>query len=85
MGDSGICREQLGVEDAPGVGAREVAGLGDGVEGLAEGGGVDGEVVDGFMLGGGDVGVVGREGEHGLDGAGVGGCETFALLLMYLC
>lgn len=85
MGDAGVCREQLGVEDAPGVGAREVAGFGDGVEGLAESGGVDGEVVDGFVLGGGDVGMVGREGEHGLHGAGVGGCEAFALLLMHLC
>lgn len=85
MRDAGVGREQLGVEDAPGVGAREVAGLGDGVEGLAEGGGVDREVVDGFVLGGGDVGVVVREGEHGLHRAGVGGCEAFALLSMQLC
>lgn len=85
MGDTGVCREQLRVEDAPGVGAREVAGFGDGVEGLAEGGGVDGEVVDGFVLAGGDVGMVGREGEHRLHGASVGGCEASALLSMRLC
>ena len=80
MRHTGISGQEIGIENLSGVRAGEVAGLGDGVEDLAEGGGVDGKVIDGFVLNGGDVGMVVGEGEHGVDGAGVGGCEAFPLL-----
>ena len=80
MRDAGVSGEETGIEDTPGVGACEVSGLGDGVEDLSEGGAVDGEVVDGFVLEEGPVMVVVREGEHGLHGASVGECEAFTLL-----
>ena len=80
MRDAGVGWEEIRIEDTPGVGACEVPGFGYRVEDLSQGGAVDGEVVDGFMLEGGLVGDVVREGEHGLDGASVGGCEAFALL-----
>ena len=80
MRDAGVGREEIGIEDAPGVSAREVSGLGDGVEDLSEGGAMDGQVVDGFVLEEGSVWGVVRDGEHGLDGASVGGCEAFTLL-----
>ena len=67
MRDAVVCGEELGVEDAAGVGACEVAGFGDWVEGLAEGGGVYGEVVDGFVGWGGDAGGVAGLREHGQD------------------
>ena len=40
---------------------------------------MDGEVVDGFVGGDGDVRRVAGLGEHGEDGAGVGGCKGFSL------
>ena len=79
MRDAVVGGEELGVEDAAGVGACEVAGFGDRVEGLTEGGGVYGEVVDGFVGWGGDAGCVTGLREHGEDRTGVGSCERFAL------
>ena len=49
MWDAVIGGEQGGREDFAGVDAGEATGLGDGVEELAEGVAVDGEVVDGFV------------------------------------
>lgn len=56
-------------EDAAGVDAVELAGLGGGVEELGEGHAVDGEVVDGFV----GLGWVCERGggDHGVDGFGV--------------
>lgn len=63
-----------------GVGAGEVSGFGGWVEDLGERGGVDGEVVDGFVAGdaGGGGGVGGCR-HHGEDGGLVGTGEFVAL------
>lgn len=81
MRDAVVGGEELGVEDAAGVGAREVARFRDRVEDLAEGGRVHGEVVDRFVGWAGEAGGVAGLREHGEDRAGVGGCEGFALFL----
>ncbi len=71
MRDAVVGGEQGVAEDAAGVGAGEVAGFGDGVEELAEGVAVDGEIVDGFVDGWGGSFVEGGLGKHGEDGLGV--------------
>lgn len=79
MRDAFIGGEEGGIEDAAGGGAGEVTGFADRVEDLAEGGRVDGEVVDRFVRGDWDAGNVAGFGEHGEDGAGVGGSKGFPL------
>ena len=79
MRDAFVGGKEGGVKDAAGVRAGEAAGFGHGVEDLAEGGGVDGEVVDRFVCSDGDLRGVAGDGEHGEDGAGVGSCERFSL------
>lgn len=86
MRDAFVGWEEGVVEGFSGVYACEVAGFGDGDEELLAGGGVDDEVVYGFVGGGafafvGGVGLVyvGGCGEHGEDGLGVGHGEGFAL------
>lgn len=49
MWDAVVGGEEVVVEGAAGVGASEVTGFGDGNEELLTGGGVDDEVVDGFV------------------------------------
>lgn len=80
MRDPVVGGEESGLEDFACVGAGEVSGFGDGVEDLTQGGGVDGQVVDGFVGRGGDVGGVASLGEHGEDGAGVGSGEGLSLV-----
>lgn len=81
MRDAVVSGEELVVEDFARIDAREVAGLGSGVEDLPERVAVDGEIVDGFVRGHGGVWDEGRLGEHVDDGAGVGGGQRFALIL----
>ena len=81
MRDAVFGGEEGAVEDFAGIAAAEVAGFGDGMEELECGCTVHGEIVDGFV---GD-GVVGNErglGEHGGDGARVGGGEGFSLVMV---
>ena len=68
------------VEDLAGVDARELPGLRDGVEDLAEGVAVDGKVVDGFVGGGRRGGRVRRLREHTEDGASIGPSESSTLI-----
>lgn len=79
MRDPGVGGEEGGIEDFACVCAGEVAGFGDGVEDLPQGGGVHGEVIYGLVGGDGDIRREAGLGEHGEDGAGVGGCELFSL------
>lgn len=79
VGDAGFGGEEVPREDFAGVGAGEVAGFGDRVEDLGLGCVMHGEVVDGFVGGGGDAFEewgLGKQAEYGF---GVGGCESFSL------
>ena len=60
------------MEDLAGVDARELAGLGDGVEDLAKGVTVDGKVVDGFVRGWRCDGREWRLRKHSQDSASIG-------------
>ena len=74
--------QELRVQRPSGVFARKVPRFGRRDEELAEGGGVHGEVVDGFVvLRGPALGaVVAGYGQHGEDGVRVGCGDVFALL-----
>ena len=79
MRDTLVCWEERVVEDLTGVNARELSGLGDGMEDLPEGVAVDGKVIDGFVGGWSCFGSKGGLRKHGKDGASVGLCKWFTL------
>lgn len=80
MGDTVLCGEKIPGKHFPGVGAREMARFGGGVEDLSSGGWMYGKNIDRLVpdLSGIWCGQRGL-GEHAKDGASVGFCEGLVL------